>query len=450
MAQCTSQPLHDQLHYREAYASRSPRASGKRTRPTSVLLYAAILVVAVFAHAADAAEAGDEVDAATIKQKTLCGYQGWFRCPGDPANGGWRHWSRDAKRIGPDTLTFEMWPDLSEYEDDEKYTAIGFTGPDGSPAQLFSSDNAKTVERHFCWMRQHGIDGVFLQHFLVDLPGGPLEERYASRKRVLGHVIQAAEKAGRVWALSYDVAGMPGDKIYDVLTTDWKRIVDQRLTAGRRYLTEKNKPVVQVWGFYRHSSGIAMTAELAHRLIDFFKADGPYSAYLVGGGDWQWRRDEEWQKIVFRFDAYAPWNVGNYSQDANDDVHASMGWWEADKRACEAKGVLWLPVVYPGFGWDNLKRLPAGASTIPRRRGEFFWEQFHELARLKVSGAYIAMFDEVDEGTAIFKVSNTPPTPGRFLTYEGLPADWYLRLAGEGTKLLRGERQNQRSIPIEP
>ena len=107
-------------------------------------------------------------------------------------------------------------------------------------------------------------------------------------------------------------------------------------------------------------------------------------------------------------------------------------------------------MVYPGFSWDNLKRLPPGTSTIPRNGGQFFWEQFHELAKLDVGGAYIAMFDEVDEGTAIFKVSNNPPSPSRFVTYDGLPSDWYLRLAGEGTKLIRGERPNQKSLPIEP
>lgn len=140
------------------------------------------------------------VDKATLRRKVLCGYQGWFRCPGDSAHEGWRHWSRDSKRIAPDTLTIEMWPDLSEYDDDEKYPAPGFTNPDGSPAQLFSSANAKTVDRHFGWMRDYGIDGVFLQHFAVDLPGGPLADRYASRRQVLDHVIAAAGKTGRVSA----------------------------------------------------------------------------------------------------------------------------------------------------------------------------------------------------------------------------------------------------------
>src|SRR5262245_44142619 len=37
-----------------------------------------------------------EIDTSTLRHKVLCGYQGWFRCPGDPARAGWRHWSREA------------------------------------------------------------------------------------------------------------------------------------------------------------------------------------------------------------------------------------------------------------------------------------------------------------------------------------------------------------------
>jgi len=42
-----------------------------------------------------------DVDATTLDGKVLCGYQGWFRAPGDPAGGGWVHWSRDRNRISP-------------------------------------------------------------------------------------------------------------------------------------------------------------------------------------------------------------------------------------------------------------------------------------------------------------------------------------------------------------
>jgi hypothetical protein len=110
--------------------------------------------------------------------------------------------------------------------------------------------------------------------------------------------------------------------------------------------------------------------------------------------------------------------------------------------------MLWLPVVYPGFSWDNLQKLPPGASLIPRQGGKFLWEQFHALAGLHVDTVCVAMFDEVDEGTAIFKVTSAPPGQGHFVTYDGLPSDWYLRLVGEATKRLHQGREVPGSIPI--
>ena len=60
------------------------------------------------------------------------------------------------------------------------------------------------------------------------------------------------------------------------------------------------------------------------------------------------------------------------------------------------------------------------------------------------------MFDEVNEGTAIFKCTNNPPTSGgtKFLTYEGLPSDFYLKLAGQAGKLLRGEIPLNTTVPM--
>jgi hypothetical protein len=392
------------------------------------------------------------VDATTLKGKILCGYQGWFRCPGDPANMGWIHWSRNGQKISPASLTFEMWPDMSDYSPAERYPAPGFTYPDGRQAELFSSDNTRTVLRHFEWMQDYNIDGAWLQHFLVDLPGGPSPGRYPSRMRVLGYVRDAARKTGRAWALSYDVSGMPTERIYDAITTDWKRMVDTKTTTDSRYLHDGGKPVVQIWGFYHNNTGNAMTAELANRLIDFFKTPGPYSAYLVGGGDWNWRKnpDPEWRKLYNRFDAYIPWNVGNYTVDAAGIKRASTNTWAEDKQDCEQRGQTWIPVVYPGFSWDNLTQKPAGSTNIPRRRGQFLWEQFHTLAKMHVTSVYVAMFDEVDEGTAIFKVTSTPPVEAHFVGYEGLPSDWYLRLVGEGSRMLQGKRPITPEIPLKP
>ena len=102
------------------------------------------------------------------------------------------------------------------------------------------------------------------------------------------------------------------------------------------------------------------------------------------------------------------------------------------------------------LSWDNLQKKPPGTSLIPRRGGNFLWEQFHTLSKLGVDSACVAMFDEMDEGTAILKITNSPPVQGHFVTYDGLPSDWYLRLVGEGTKLLRDKPPVPAEIPIKP
>ena len=61
---------------------------------------------------------------------------------------------------------------------------------------------------------------------------------------------------------------------------------------------------------------------------------------------------------------------------------------------------------------------------------------------------YVAMFDEVDEGTAIFKCTNDPPVgPTKFVTYEDLRSDHYLWLTGQGARLMRDELPPQTTLP---
>jgi hypothetical protein len=213
-------------------------------------------------------------------------------------------------------------------------------------------------------------------------------------------------------------------RIFDVLTSDWKNMVDGKVVDDPRYLHQGGRPVVQIWGFYSGNAHDPMTVELANRLIDFFQTPGRYSAFLVGGGDWDWRHnpDPAWRKFCGRFGAYCPWNIGNYTIDASGLKHAATNNWVEDQRECERLGVLWIPVVYPGFSWDNLMRQAPGKSLIPRRGGRFLWEQFTTLSKLGADTVYVAMFDEVDEGTAIFKVTSSPPTQGHFVGYDGLPS----------------------------
>lgn len=60
---------------------------------------------------------------------------------------------------------------------------------------------------------------------------------------------------------------------------------------------------------------------------------------------------------------------------------------------------------------------------------------------------YVAMFDEMDEGTAIMKCANHLPVGVQLCDYEGMPTDHYLWLTGKAGQMLRGEIPFSRQIP---
>ena len=80
--------------------------------------------------------------------------------------------------------------------------------------------------------------------------------------------------------------------------------------------------------------------------------------------------------------------------------------------------------------------------AIPRLKGHFYWGLMTTAIKSGAKMIYVAMFDEIEEATAIFKCSNKPPTgqsPAKFLTYEDLSSDHYLWLTGQAGRILRGE-----------
>ena len=77
-----------------------------------------LLFLAAFLSALSTA-AANRIDPSTLNGKVLLGYQGWFSCPGDGSpHNNWRSWSRGVP--APDTLTVDLYPDLSELDADER------------------------------------------------------------------------------------------------------------------------------------------------------------------------------------------------------------------------------------------------------------------------------------------------------------------------------------------
>ena len=394
------------------------------------------------------------VDASTMTGKVLCGYQGWFTAPGDGANRGWFHYGHRGG-FKPGQCSIDFWPDVSELDDDEKYPTA-FRHRDGSVAHVFSSMNRKTVGRHFRWMREYGIDGVFVQRFA----GQTFSSRGLHQvNTVLRHCRDGANEHGRVYAVMYDLSGMRSGQV-GRLIDDWKMLVDKlqitRSKSDRAYLHHAGRAVVAIWGV-GFNDGRQYTLADCGKLVDFLAKDKTYGPCTVMlGVPTGWRtfdrdsvRDRALHEVIGKAHIVSPWTIGRYhtldliARHGRQRLQPDIAW-------CKAHGKEYLPVVFPGFSWHNMRaRSPLG--QIPRRGGRFLWRQFVEAKRAGATMVYQAMFDEIDEGTAIFKCSNDPPVgASRFLSYEDLPTDHYLWLVGMGGRLIRGEIEPTEKIPPRP
>jgi hypothetical protein len=383
--------------------------------------------------------------------KVMCGYQGWFATEGDGGGRGWRHY---AGRSGfkPGSCSIDLWPDVSELAADERF-ATPFRHADGRVAEVFSSTNRKTVLRHFEWMREYGIDGVFVQRFGVETVHPP-DLRHCNT--VLTHCREGANRNGRAYAVMYDLSGLRAGGTRAVID-DWKELVDRmrvgRDDADRAYLNHNGKPLVAVWGI-GFNDGRRYTLDECERLIDFLKTDPKYGGFSVMVGvptgfrtlDGDSVKDEALHRIAAKADIVSPWTVGRYRTLDGIDDHAKRRW-QPDLAWCRERKIAYLPVVFPGFSWRNMHpRAPF--DEIPRQKGEFLWRQFVAAKRAGAEAIYVAMFDELDEGTAIFKcISDVPTGASRFVTFGGLPSDHYLWLTGMGRKMLAGDIPETNAAP---
>jgi hypothetical protein len=315
---------------------------------------------------------------------------------------------------------------------------------------LYSAFNRDTVLRHFKWMQQYGIDGVFVQRFIGEV-SHPMGMRQFNT--VLGHCREGANTYGRTYAVMYDLSGLGAGRMGQVME-DWKLLVDRmKITGDPAYLHHRGKPVVAVWGF-GFNDGRKYTLAEGKELVKFLKDDPVYGGNAVMlGVPTYWRtmerdavKDPALLELIAMGDVVSPWTVGRYR-----DVGQVQGYAEKtmkpDLEWCRERGKDFLPVVFPGFSWHNMNpRSPL--DQIPRQGGKFLWAQYVAAKKAGATMVYQAMFDEVDEGTAIYKVTNEPPVgESKFVTYEGLPSDHYLKLVGAATRMIGGKEPVSEEMP---
>ncbi len=381
--------------------------------------------------------------ATSMDGKVFVGYQGWATPLRQEDGARWVHYGNRGE-FKPGFVCVEMWPDTSDLGDDEKIPT-DFRHQDGRVATVFDPQNAKTVNRHFAWMKQYGIDGAFLQRFVN--PAASPKQR-PELDRVLDNVRAASRENAVEWGLMYDLSGVRASEIFSKVSDDWKRLAGEaKIRADARYIHHRGKPVMVLWGIGLRDRP---SPKEYLSLVEFLKNDPTYGGNtVILGVPFYWRSgqrdavdDPSLKEIILAADVIAPWPVGRYA-NPEGATRLAKSEREPDAQWAAAHQRDYLPGIFPGFSWHNLM-LTRGSTNafnqIPRLGGKFLWTQAISSQRAGARMLYVAMFDEIDEGTAIFKVSNDPPigeTP--FLTYEGLPADHYLWLTGQIGKMLRGE-----------
>ncbi|MBO9154526.1 glycoside hydrolase family 71/99-like protein [Chitinophaga sp. GCM10012297] len=375
----------------------------------------------------------------------MAGYQGWFRAEGDGTNAR-RFAYGNEERSGID-----LWPDVSEYA---KTYATPWKLANGENARFFSSYDKSTVDLHFKWMEEYNVDGVFMQRFFSNARG-----RDSVSSVILKNAFAAASRHNRAIAVMYDLSGLRASgEDCSALIEDWKYLVDQLKVTDqpgkKTYLHHNGKPVVAIWGVGFPDRPYNIRNIGLERLIDFLKNDPVYGGCAVMlGVPTAWRtlnadclNDPYLHTLIRQSDIVLPWAVQRYSPLLHNDMDRFRDNTVDDINWCRENNVAYVPCVYPGFSWHNLSRYefpddvkPVG--SIPRQGGRFYWQMLSTALNAGASMLYVAMFDEVNEATAIFKGSDNPPVSKvtSFIDMDGKPSDHYLWLTGQAARMLRHE-----------
>jgi len=236
----------------------------------------------------------------------------------------------------------------------------------------------------------------------------------------------------------YDVSGWTN--MQSELKTDWTTKMST-YTSSPAYARQNGKPVVCIWGFGFNDNNHPWTADVCIDVINWFKQQG---CYVIGGVPTHWRTEDSDSRPNFisaykAFNMLSPWMVGRIG-NAGDSDNFYQNVNLPDQAYCNGNGLDYQPCVLPG---DLQER--------QRVHGDFMWRQFYNMKRVGCQGIYISMFDEYNEGNQIAATAENStfiPQGSGFQTLDedgtACSADYYMRLTGDGTKMLKGE------IPLTP
>lgn len=380
-----------------------------------------------------------------FKNRSFAGYQMWHRAGNNASD--WVHWSY-GKFPSPGlqkNVNVCSWPDVSVYPKESLYQT-GFKNlGSGEKSVLYNSTDPKIISTHFDLMKKGGIDGVSIQRFV----GGIGRTITKTSANYLDYAKQNAERTGRLFYVGYDLNGA-GDDILECFKNDWVYEIEQTraLTSSPNYATVDGKPVVQIWGI---GMDFGISEEKMNKIIDFFHSRG---CYIIAGAPRDWREAKLYSIDLFKkIDCISPWTVGAYGDISGADWYYNNLMID-DVKFCRENNMDYLPVCFAGSG--NWVSESGNFSETDRLGGKLLWKQVRNVKSLDLSSVYIAMFDEFEENTNILNSARDYfdiPVDEYFETLAKngvwVSSDYYLRLTGAASKLLRGEIANTEEIPVE-
>lgn len=385
-----------------------------------------------------------QTEANDLIGRSVAGYQLWF--------GGadwWGHWSPTEAAPSDTNYRTEMFPDCAEYPPEALSDTAFSPYPDGTPVRLYASKSPATIDTHFRWLKEYGIDGVGVQRFF-----GATRAEYAERDDFLAEIMRAAECHERLVYMMYDTSGYGGggEQALARMKADVEVNVEPRMLASSAYAHAHGKPVMCIWGLSPLEGKRYPPADEALELVRWLKERG----YFVIGGlpDNSWAEETgDYAAVYAALDMISPWTPGRFREE-------TLAAWVEDHLARDleyvhAHGQEYQPVLHAGFAWSNFRN-SGDPNATPRLAGRFLWEQAKRYAAAGVRQAYFAMLDEYDEGTALLKAA-----PDSFALPNGTPyfqtlsadgfwlsSDFYLRLGGAVAQTLRGDCAVSEDVPV--
>jgi glycoprotein endo-alpha-1,2-mannosidase len=284
----------------------------------------------------------------SYKGLVMADYQGWFNAHEDGAKRGRSH-SKKGRIFDPSNIHVDLSPDVTDYK-------MGYNPPfklaSGLPAYLFSSYDVSTIDLRFKWMRQYGIDGVFIQRFVSNIKN---QFNLNHNDRILLNSVESARKYHRAIAVMYDLSGMRGSDAQTVIS-DWKHLVDSlHLTTrgnNQNYLYHNGRPLVSIWGV--GFPGRIYSLQCVEKIIDFLKNDPAYGgcAIMLGVPDY-WHNlrkdavcDPYLLDVIRKIDIIHPWSSGSFTESSYLIFQSRI---KEDINWCKKNKIDYVPTIFPGF-----------------------------------------------------------------------------------------------------